>query len=149
MQNIATIEDKEKGFDIADLLTRMDWKEFREPEQPEQIEETKLNKTEHLKKAFIFPEQVVSMEKESHKSEQYKEPILKREDWTPELIEFENYFKMVSFPAMVQLNKAAKITNVPLFIDTHFQTLNNYNGNKTFLPYLNRLRNLKQLLTTN
>lgn len=29
IQNLATKEDKEKGFDIADFLIGMDWKGFR------------------------------------------------------------------------------------------------------------------------
>jgi len=30
IQNLATKEEKEKGFDIADFLIRLDWKDFRE-----------------------------------------------------------------------------------------------------------------------
>ena len=151
-QNLAPNENKKRGEDIADFLTRMDWKGFRkaeQAEQPEQIAETKTNKTEQLKKAFIFPEQVVNIKKERQEPEPPKEHFLKCEDWNPELIELEKYFKAVSLPAIVQLNKAAKITNVPLFIDTHFQTLSNYNGNKIFLPYLNRLKELKQFIVNN
>jgi len=37
----------------------------------------------------------------------------------------------------------------PLFIDTHLATVKANNGNETFLPYLNRLQELKQVLTIN
>jgi hypothetical protein len=174
IQSHATIEDKAKGFDIADLLTRMDWKDFRkaeQAEQPEQIAEIKTNFTELLRTGFIpdtlakngekwqglkkepepitftIPEPVTNIKPQ--KQEPPKEHFSKRENWTPELIELETYFKAVSLPAIVQLNKAEKITDVPLFIDTQFQTLSNYNGNKIFLPYLNRLKELKQFIVNN
>ena len=175
IQNLATKEDKEKGFDIADLLTRMDWRKFRKikPELSEAIkkrpellgtignywENIKIEplakngeKCQGLKKepepiTFIIPESVIKIKPKD--LEPPKEHFIKCEDWKPELIELEKYFKAVSLPATVQLNKAAKITNVPLFIDTHFQTLNNYNGNKTFLPYLKRLKDLKQFIVNN
>jgi len=36
-----------------------------------------------------------------------------------------------------------------LFIESHFATVKAHNGNRTFLPYLDRLKELKQVLTTN
>jgi len=34
--------------------------------------------------------------------------------------------------------------NVSLFVETHLATLKNYNGNSNFLPFLNRLKLIKQ-----
>lgn len=167
IESLAPNESKNKGEDIADFLTRMDWKEFRTQEQikpPKSIENcTKLNTikkeqdvTEQLRtdfipeiKTFIIPELSELSEALKKGTEQPRDNSLKCEDWNQELIELEKYFKAVSLPPIIQLNKAAKITNVPLFIETHFQTLNHYNGNKTFLPFLNRLKELKQFLTLN
>lgn len=157
IESLATDECKNDGEDIADFLTRMNWKEFRKRKSklPEPIKE-KPNFSELLgtdfepeTKTFGLPELPKLSEAQKKDNEQTQEHFVKCEDWRQELIELEKYFKTVSLPAITQLNKAAKITNVPLFIDTHFQTLNRYKGNKTFLPYLTRLKELKQLLTTN
>jgi hypothetical protein len=43
----------------------------------------------------------------------------------------------------------SKIMDISLFIDSHLSTIKANKGKRTFLPYLNRLQELKQVLTTN
>jgi len=66
-------------------------------------------------------------------------------DW--DLKELENYFLKIQIPAQpVKLNQYSEIQNVALFIENHFATVKANNGKQTFLPYLNRLQELKDLI---
>jgi hypothetical protein len=72
------------------------------------------------------------------------------ECWLQENTKLENYFEGIAIPSQpVRLNKWSTIKNCSLFIESHFATLKANSGNRTFLPYINRLQELKQVLTTN
>jgi hypothetical protein len=74
---------------------------------------------------------------------------LKPETWMDEITELERFFETATIPAVpVKLNEFTTITNCSLFIRNHLATVKANNGNKTFLPYLHRLRQLKQKLTS-
>lgn len=58
----------------------------------------------------------------------------------PVSAELETFFKELQLPAKsVKLNEYSKITDLSKFIDSHMATVKANNGNKTFLPYLDRL----------
>jgi len=77
-------------------------------------------------------------------------PQPKPENWEQDIIELENYFAGITIPTQpVKLNRCSTITDYSLFIKSHFATVKANNGKRTFLPYLNRLQELKQVLTTN
>lgn len=70
------------------------------------------------------------------------------ENWNSEIQELETFFNSAMLPAQpVKLSHWSTITNVSLFIESHFATVKFNNGNRTYLPYLNRLQELKQMLT--
>jgi len=70
--------------------------------------------------------------------------------WDPEIAELENYFGSTILPVVpVKLNEYSTITNIALFINSHLEAVKINNGKGTFLPYLNRLQELKQVLTKN
>jgi hypothetical protein len=72
------------------------------------------------------------------------------ETWELEIIELEHYFKTVAIPPHpIKLNQYSTITDINIFIESHFVTVKANNGNRTFLPYLNRLQELKKVLTMN
>jgi len=74
----------------------------------------------------------------------------KPEIWDQDITELENYFTGITLPTQpIRLNQCSTVTNVQLFIDSHFATAKAHTGKETFLPYLNRLQELKQVLTTN
>jgi hypothetical protein len=74
----------------------------------------------------------------------------KPESWEQDITELEHYFASIELPTQpVKLNRCSTITNCSLFIESHFATVKANNGNRTFLPYLNRLQELKQVLTIN
>ena len=69
-----------------------------------------------------------------------------QKDWNKNIIEIENYFKSIEIPKQaVKLNKCTTITNCDMFIDSHIKTVKANNGKETFLPYLDRLKDLSQL----
>lgn len=164
LETLAPNELKEDGADIADVLIKMDWRKFRnekiEPVQlieqptPEPILTPKGEKGENseaLKKPF-FSQQlkpVAAPEPDllaKVSIQQNKQP----ESWDPEILELETYFTQIQLQKQpVKLNSYSTITNVPLFIETHFATVKANNGKRTFLPFLNRLQELKQYFTQN
>lgn len=69
-----------------------------------------------------------------------------QKDWNKNIIEIEKYFKSIEIPTQpVKLNRCTTITNCDMFIDSHIKTVKANNGKKTFLPYLDRLKDLSQL----
>jgi len=69
------------------------------------------------------------------------------ESWDYDINEMEKYFKKIKIPVRpIMLNQCSTITNVPLFIQSHIDTLKANNGNKTFISFLHRLQKLKSIL---
>ena len=73
-----------------------------------------------------------------------KEP----ENWDQAIAELERYFSTATLPTVpVKLNGWTTITDISKFIDGHFATVKAQNGKRTFFPYLERLQELKQILS--
>lgn len=91
---------------------------------------------------------------EVFKTEQIEYSI-KPKNWSNDIAELENYFTNIELPTgPVKLNKYSTITDCSLFVESHFATVKGNNlsagqagGNRTFLPYLNRLQELKNKLS--
>jgi len=69
-------------------------------------------------------------------------------EWSNDIAELETYFEnttIINKP--VQLNQCTIITDCHSFIKSHLTIVKANNGNQTFIPYLNRLQELKQILT--
>lgn len=68
-------------------------------------------------------------------------------DWSKDIEVLEDYFKAITTDKQpIRLNKCTVINDVSLFIDTHLITVKANNGKATFLPYLHRLQELKQII---
>ena len=131
LERKASEAESKQGFDLADYLVKYDYKEFAMPE-PEAIE----------------PPPAVKPLIEVKQFEQPESP--KPESWEQYITELENYFAGITIPNQpVKLNRFSTITDCSLFVESHFATVKANNGKRTFLPYLNRLQELKQVLTTN
>ena len=138
LERKATEEEKKQGFDLADYLIKFDYKAFALPEATEpptavqQLVEVKQCEQSEPVYYFNKPEQP------------------KPENWEKDITELENYFAGIALPIQpVKLNRCSTVINCSLFIESHFATVKANNGKRTFLPYLNRLQELKQVLTTN
>lgn len=140
LERKATEAERKQGFDLADYLTKFNYKEFALPE-PEATEPPPTVQPLVEVKPFEQPEPVYYFSKP-------EQP--KPESWEQDITELENYFAGVTIPTQpVKLNPYSTITNCSLFIESHFATVKANNGKRTFLPYLNRLQESKQVLTTN
>jgi len=115
----ATEAEKKQGFDLADYLIKYDYKAFAlpKPEPPPAVQP------------------MVEVK-----------PFEQPENWEQDITELENYFSGIALPTQpIKLNRFSTITNCSLFIESHFSTVKANNGKQTFLPYLNRLQELKFL----
>lgn len=63
------------------------------------------------------------------------------------LDELEEYFKGVDLSKNpIQLDKTTKIVDISKFLDSHFTVLRDNSGNKTFMPFYDRLIKIKELI---
>lgn len=69
------------------------------------------------------------------------------EAWTDEINELEVFFNNNKPPMTIKLNPWSLIADVKSFISAHITTLRAYNGNKYYIGYLQRLNELKAILT--
>ena len=140
LERKATEAERKQGFDLADYLIKFNYKDFALPE-PEATEPPPAVQPLVEVKPFEQPEPVYYFSKP-------EQP--KPESWEQDITELENYFTSIELPTQpVKLNRCSTITDCSLFIESHFATVKANNGKRTFLPYLNRLQELKQVLTTN
>jgi hypothetical protein len=115
----ATEAEKKQGFDLADYLIKYDYKAFALPELEPPLAVQPLVEVK---------------------------PFEQLENWEQDINELENYFSGIALPTQpIKLNRFSTITNCSLFIESHFSTVKANNGKQTFLPYLNRLQELKFL----
>jgi hypothetical protein len=67
-----------------------------------------------------------------------------KENWSNEIAEMEAFFLTATLPdEPIFLNDSMTITDCPGFIQSHLATVKANNGNKTFLPFFERLNELK------
>lgn len=85
------------------------------------------------------------------KPERIEQPIKDQpDDWTKDIAKLETYYKSIELPTQpVKLNQCSTITHPQGFIESHFAAVKANSGNSYFLPYLNRLQELKKILTIN
>jgi hypothetical protein len=160
LEQLAPQQDKEQGKDIADYLIKQDWRLFRkqdtrETPQPESepVETSTCEKSEkgEVQKKTFFPQPERLPKVEVFQPERTEQPIKEQpENWSKDITELETYFAGIELPTQpVRLNKCGTVTDCSQFIENHLTTVKVNNGTRTFLPYLNRLQELKQVLTTN
>ena len=151
LEQLAPETGKSEGNDLADFLIKQDWRLFRkrniqeQPPQPEPEKVTGVTKVTHQQN-IIFSHVEPLPKVEVFKTERIEQP----QNWSNDIAELENYFASIELPTQpVKLNRCSTITDCSLFIESHFATVKANNGKRTFLPYLNRLQELKQVLTIN
>ena len=153
LEQLAPEQDKGEGNDLADYLIKQDWRLFRKRNiqkttpQPELEKVTKVTKVTHQQNNIYSKAEPLPKFK-IFKAERIKQPIKgKPQNWSNDIAELEKYFAGIELPTQpVKLNNYTTITDCSLFIESHFATVKGNNGNKTFLPYLNRLQEFKSLI---
>lgn len=138
LERKSTEADKSQGFDLADYLIKFNYQEFLSP-QPEVTAEPQVVQPLVEMKVINKPKPVSNFSKP-------EQP--KPDNWEQDITELEKYFsqKIISSQP-VKLNPYTTITNCTTFIESHFETVKAKNGKRTFLPFLNRLKEYKQMLT--
>ena len=66
-----------------------------------------------------------------------------------QLDRLEKELKAMTFPEQVKISKCEVVTNVPQMIDSHIKILRGNPGNRTFIPYYDRLMLLRFAVDTN
>lgn len=115
--------ERQQGFDLADYLVKFDYKKFitNKPEPP------------HKQIKPLVNTQITEQ----------TEPKSLEQD----IKELETYFSNIRLLAQpIKLNKCSTVIDCSLFIKSHFDIIYKYKENQTYLPYLNRLQELKQVL---
>ncbi len=151
LETYAPTELKNDAGDIADVLIKMNWRNFRT--QPTEVMVQQV--PEPINEPEPIPKSVKSVNsdgvnktifstksKRSFVQPSFIKPLT--EDWGQQIAELESFFSEVELPAEpIRLNQCSEVLNVSLFVETHLATLKNYNGNSNFLPFLNRLKLIK------
>lgn len=148
LERKASESDKEKGLDLADFLTRFNIREFTLTKTTQ----TPIKQNINIKPiGFSY-----TIKKAKHpeafeiNSQPTKPEPLKPETWEQEISSLNQFFAAVTLPTQpVQLNPWETITDLPMFLESHFETVRANNGKPTYLPYLKRLQQLKEYLTLN
>jgi len=129
LERKASEAEKKEGYDLADYLIQFDLKQFSEP-TPAPPYSIYLETAEPI---FNLPTNTTR----------------KAPSWGSQITDLERYFQNFKFPTdKIKLNPFESITNFPLFVNTHLETIKRNNGKPGFLPYLERLELLKETLNT-
>lgn len=156
LERKATETEKQQGLDLADYLTRF---EFRKPVQGNKPEPDKQPAEQHRP----APNNISKSETETLISEPLKqvndrksnlpqgslipipEPLKQVKPW--DISEIEQFFQSAMFLAEpIRLNQCTMINNIHKFIDSHLEIVKANNGNPTYEPYFNRLIKLKEII---
>lgn len=130
----ATEAERMEGLDLADYLLRFNYKEF-------ELTET----TQPAHEPIPSYDDIFIPEEASEITANFIQRSIKRTlNWDHEIQELETFFKVASFPSTpIKLNQCCTINQPLLFVSSHLKTLKSHWGNPTFLPYLERLKALK------
>jgi hypothetical protein len=140
LERKATDIERKQGLDLADYLIKFDYKDFIQA-KPKATAPTPAVQTMVEVKAIKPPEPVCNFNR-------CENLAVNGSKWHKEIAELESYFSIITLPTQpVKLNSCGTITDCSKFMESHFETLKANNGKRTFLPYLNRLQELKQIIT--
>jgi len=121
LERKASVDERNQGLDIADYLVKFDPREF-------------------------IPVETELSELQPH---QYNQRFSRstRPNWDKEITELEKYYAGVILPSQeVKLNEWTTILDTHKFVNSHFATVKENNGNPVFLPYMERLNELIRVL---
>jgi hypothetical protein len=135
IEKYASPEQRKAGADIADILANINWRDLRPAHNAPREQEAIISKPAAPVQKIPLPPPVAR-----------PEPIL--QNWNKEIEELEIFFSEFSPPAIpIKLNGCTMVTNVQGFVLTHLSTAKHNNGNRRFLPYLERLQEFKKAVT--
>ena len=154
LEQLAPERDKSEGKDLADYLIKQDWRLFRkhiiqeQQPQPQPEKVTKVTKVTHQQNILFSHTQPLT-KVEVFKTERIEQPKKEQPgNCEHEILELELFFIGIPLPAQpIQLNKWTTITDLPLFIESHFETLKAKKLKRNFTEHLQKLLELKRILS--
>jgi len=70
-------------------------------------------------------------------------------DWNKNIAELEAFFQVAKFSDVpIRINVWSQIIDPSLFVRSHLSIVKGQNGNERYLPYLERLQELKLILSS-
>lgn len=156
LEQLAPQKDKEQGKDIADYLIKQDWRLFRKQDrkessqpEPEPVETSTCEKSEkyETKNKSFFPENIQKEVEVTENQNWFPKPSQEQpKKWDADISELKRFFENITIASKpVKLNQSTIIINCQTFIENHLATVKANNGKETFIPYLNRLKRLREL----
>lgn len=109
----------------------------------------KSEKGEASKTSFFSNDshECYSVESDGHEIK-HEKPNHGVEDWRQDLVELERFYAHTTLPTEpVRLNRHSVISDCTRLVESHLATLRLNEGNRTFKPYLSRLKELRVALT--
>ena len=67
--------------------------------------------------------------------------------WSTEINELEDFFKGQKLPGRLQLDSITTIIDMRIFLKVHISICKGQNGNERYLPYLDRLKAAREILS--
>ena len=154
LERKANQTEKLQGLDLADYLIKFENKQFQFEKSNLDQGPLKINKSTHescLSTVPITPLVNAKPSKCLTLPNEASFPFSLQAhnfDFKSEVTSLESFFASILLPQIpIQLDKGVRIIDVPKFISGHLSFLRSNNGNPTFLPYLNRLRRLRDVLS--
>jgi hypothetical protein len=138
LEKSATNEERYSGLDFADYLIKLNWRSFRKQSIQCPNFHIVCSRNQSLKNNSI-------LSTSNHLQSTFDDENLVQVTWNIE--EIKKFFNNRDLPETVKLDSNTIITDVNKFVQSHIQYVENNIGNKTFLPYLERLQKLKLILS--
>lgn len=150
LEQLAPQDYHNDGSDLADFLIQLDWRNFRQNEPiqytAEILPSEKSEEREPLQNIFILPGADLEIEESSLIDEVFR--LTQKPKWDRAITELEIFFNTNPLPeSKFNLVAGSTITDLGLFVKSHLSIVKAQNGKPVYLPYLERLQELKTLLT--
>jgi len=152
LEQLAPERDKNEGKDLADYLIKHDWRLFRKRNVQKQPPRIETEKVTGVTKGTHQQNNLFSHNKQLQAVEVFKPERIEKltrgqpENWGSDITMLESFFSELILPkAPMKLDNCITVTDCDQFIRSHLGILNTYNGNRNFLPYLTRLKLLKEV----
>ena len=156
LERYAPDQDKEQGKDIADYLIEQDWRQFRtevpilEPaDQPSVLLWSIGEKGEKgdASKQTIFFSSKSKPRKVLANPFAVKDDKEQSENWSNAITELREFFDETTLPnEAVKLSEGSIISDCEMFVQNHLCVVSSNDGKRTFMPYLLRLQEFRNIL---
>ena len=154
LERLASEKDKQAGNDLADILIKLDWRQFRKqhPEKPIEVRSPAPIVVSEIMNPPSPPirENEPKMLTDTTTTSNRISGRGKRaqSNWDGRILKIETFFNSIDLPAEeIRLSQCEIITDVQKFITSHLEYVKRYNGTMTFEPYLLRLEKLRSIMS--